>query len=192
MSREKQRLRTRNDLLEAAARLIREGRQPGFEEIAEAALVSRATAYRYFPGVDALLREAALHVAVPTPDTLFAGDDSADPVARMERLDAALFAMLRENEPGMRALLVASLQAPAGGDTPTRQNRRSPLIAAALDPARDRFDPDDLAKLEQVLAVLVGVEAMVVFKDVLGASDAAADAARRWAIRALVEAALRR
>jgi AcrR family transcriptional regulator len=191
MSRENQRLRTRKDLLDAAARLMREGRQPDFEAIAEAALVSRATAYRYFPGLDALLREAALHVAVPSPDTFFAGDASTDPVARLERLDAALFAMLRENEPAMRALLAASLQPVAEGEAPTRQNRRSPLIAAALDPVRDRFRPADLEKLEQALVALLGVEAMVAFKDVLRVSDADADAIRRWMIRALVEAALR-
>src|SRR5690606_29510510 len=59
-ARANQKLRTRKDLLEAAARLMREGRTPTFDEIAEAAMVSRATAYRYFPGLDALLVEAGL------------------------------------------------------------------------------------------------------------------------------------
>ena len=58
---------------------MKEGRKPTLEEIAEEALVSRATAYRYFPSVDALLVEASLDVAVPEPTTLFAGDASDDP-----------------------------------------------------------------------------------------------------------------
>jgi AcrR family transcriptional regulator len=192
MSRENQRLRTRKDLLDAAARLMREGRQPSFEEIAEAALVSRATAYRYFPGLDALLREAALHVAVPSAETFFAGDASTDPVARLERLDAALFAMLRQNEPAMRALLAASLQPAADGVLPTRQNRRSPLIEAALEPVRSQFRPADFEKLAQALVPLLGVEILVALKDVLRLTEAEADGVRRWTLRALVNAARKR
>lgn len=63
--RPNQKQRTRKDLLDAAARLMKQGRKAGLEEIAEEALVSRATAYRYFPSVEALLLEAALHVALP-------------------------------------------------------------------------------------------------------------------------------
>src|SRR5690606_29203736 len=63
-SRANQRLRTRKDLLRAAARLLAAGRTPTLEEVAAEALVSRATAYRYFPGIEALLLEAALDVAI--------------------------------------------------------------------------------------------------------------------------------
>ena len=63
--RANQRRRTRKDLLEATTRLVRQGHQPSLEEIAAEAMVSRATAYRYFPKLDALLLEAALDVAIP-------------------------------------------------------------------------------------------------------------------------------
>jgi hypothetical protein len=43
--------------------------------------------------------------------------------------------------------------------------------------------------LTKVLAVLVGVDAMVVFRDVLQVDEAEALDLKRWAIRALVEAA---
>ena len=63
--RANQKRRTRKDLLQAGARLLKQGRRPSLEEVAEEALVSRATAYRYFPGVDALLVEASLDTVVP-------------------------------------------------------------------------------------------------------------------------------
>jgi AcrR family transcriptional regulator len=53
--RANQRDRTRKDLLSAAARLLKEGASPSMEDLAAAAMVSRATAYRYFPNLDALL-----------------------------------------------------------------------------------------------------------------------------------------
>ncbi len=56
--RTNQRYRARKDLIAAAAQLMKGGRKPTLEEVAEAAFVSRATAYRYFPNIEALLVEA--------------------------------------------------------------------------------------------------------------------------------------
>jgi AcrR family transcriptional regulator len=184
--RANQRKRTRKDLLQAAARLAKQGRSPTLEEIAAEALVSRATAYRYFPNVEVLLVEAALDVITPEPEALFAGKALDDPVARLETVDQALHEVIAANEPALRVMLANSLQ--HRSDTP-RQNRRSPLIAAALTPARRQFKPGTLDLLEKALAVMIGTEAMVVFKDVLQLDDAEARKVRRWAIRAMVETA---
>jgi AcrR family transcriptional regulator len=190
--RPNQRLRTRKDLLEAAARLMRQGRKPTLEEAAEEAMVSRATAYRYFPSVEALMVEATLDVVAPDPVDVFKGAPSADAVARVDRVDAAFETMMSANETGLRMMLAQSLQrslAEEGGKLPKRQNRRSPLIEAALAPSRKEFTPADLQLLSRALALIIGTESMIVFKDVLQVSDTEARKVRRWAIRALVEAA---
>ncbi len=193
VGRPNQRRRTRKDLLQAAARLVQQGRKPTLEEVAEAALVSRATAYRYFPTIEALLLEASLDIAVPDADDLFRGKAAGDPVARLQRADAALHEMILANEASLRIFLAHSLERRARGDMdpelPARQNRRTVLIEAALRPARDQFEPATLANLTKALALIIGTEAMVVFKDVLQLDDADARKVRRWAIRALVEAA---
>jgi AcrR family transcriptional regulator len=192
--RPNQRRRTRKDLLEAAARLMKQGRKLSLEEVAEAALVSRATAYRYFPSIDALMLEATLDVATPSADEVFKGTSARDPVARVERVDAAFDAMMSANEAGLRMMLIQSLQrglAEEGSQLPKRQNRRTPLIEAALEPSRKEFRPAELQLLARALALVIGTEGMVVFKDVLQVSDAEARKVRRWAIRALVEAARR-
>lgn len=191
--RPNQKRRTRKDLLQAAAALMKEGRTPSLDEVAETALVSRATAYRYFPSVESLLAEASLDVVTPDPATLFDADSSSDPVTRVETVDAALHDMIRANEPALRLMLANALQRGARGEvegeTPLRQNRRMPLIEAALEPARKQFKPAAYEALCKALALIVGTEAMVVFKDVLQLDDAEARKVRRWAIRALVEAA---
>lgn len=193
--RANQRRRTRKDLLQAAARLMKAGRKPSLEEVAEEALVSRATAYRYFPSVEALLLEASLDVATPQAEAVLR-DAPDDPVARLERIDAALHDMILANEPALRLMLASSLERRAreggdGGGTPARQNRRTPLIEAALEPARGEFEPVALRTLSRALALVVGTEAMIVFKDVLQVDDAEARRVKRWAIRALVDAARR-
>ena len=59
--------RTRKDLLQAASRLMKRDRRITLEDVAEEALVSRATAYRYFSSVESLLVEAPIDGAVPMP-----------------------------------------------------------------------------------------------------------------------------
>jgi AcrR family transcriptional regulator len=186
-----QKRRTRKALLEAATRLMKQGRKPSFEEVAEEALVSRATAYRYFPGIEPLLIEASLDVAMPGPN-LFDGDSSDDPVARVERAEAAVHDMVVANEAALRMMLIHSLQQGLGGQDaalPARQNRRTPLIEAALAPVRDQLDPAALQDLTAALALVIGSEARMVFKDVLQLDEDEARRVKAWVIRALVNAA---
>jgi AcrR family transcriptional regulator len=190
--RANQRRRTRKDLLQAAARLMKQGRNPSLEQIADEAMVSRATAYRYFPGVEALLVEASLDIAVPDSEELFGGIPAAGSVERLNLVDKTLHEMILANEPSLRMMLVHSLQRVIKGgedDIPPRLNRRSPLIDAALGPERNEFDPADFKLLRKALALIIGTEAFVVCKDVLQVSEAEARKIRQWAIRALVDAA---
>jgi AcrR family transcriptional regulator len=195
--RPNQRRRTRKDLLDAASRLVKQGRNPTLEEIAEDALVSRATAYRYFPNVEALLLEASFDIATPQAGDLFPDDaKAADPVSRVQAVDTALHDMILANEASLRTMLVHSLgeamRDSKEGALPVRQNRRTPLIEAALKPARQQFKAGTIETLSKALALIVGTEGMIVTKDVLQLDDADARKVKRWAIRALVEAAMKK
>jgi AcrR family transcriptional regulator len=193
--RPNQRRRTRKDLLDAASRLVKRGRKPTLEEIAEEALVSRATAYRYFPNVDALLVEASLDIATPQADELFADDSAADPVSRVQQVDAAFHDMILANEASLRTMLVHALeqaQEQKEGALPVRQNRRTPLIEAALKPARQQFKAGTIETLSKALAIIIGTEGVIATKDVLQLDDEDARKVKRWAIRALVEAAMKK
>jgi AcrR family transcriptional regulator len=174
---------------------MKQGRTPTLEEVAEEALVSRATAYRHFPSVEALLVEASIDVAMPEAGALFRDEPSRDPVVRLLRAETALHDMILANEPALRTMLAHTIQRGIHADEhsqlPRRQNRRTPLIEAALEPARDQFKPGSLRMLAQALALIMGPEAAIVIKDVLQLDDADARKVKRWAIRALVEAAKR-
>ena len=193
-----QRQRTRKDLLAAAARLLRDGRTPDMDEVAAAAMVSRATAYRYFPSVESLLVEAPIDGEVPDPREIFStdddDDDDDDPAQRVDRAEAALHAMMYRNEAQLRVMLAASLErksrGPATDGIPVRQNRRTPLIDAALAPARKRFTKPAYDKLRAALALIFGTESMIVFSDVLRLDERTARKVKSWAARALVQAAL--
>lgn len=193
-TRDNQRRRTRKDLLQAAARLMKEGRLPTLEDVAEAALVSRATVYRYFQNIESLLVEAPIEGAMPEAATFFRDDSTDDPIERMNQVDTAVADVIAANEPALRMLLMNSLQLRLkNGDqnVPARQNRRAPLIAAALRPAEDRFDPATFDLLNKALALAIGPESMVVFRDVLQVDEAEARKVRRWMISTLITATLK-
>jgi AcrR family transcriptional regulator len=196
--RPNQRHRTRKDLLAAAGRLLKQGQAPDMDAVAAEAMVSRATAYRYFPSIEALLVEAPLEGAAPSPDEIFNDRSGDDPVARVDAAEAAMHAMSYRNEAQLRRMLIASLQRSlqqgSNGEKdriPIRQNRRAGLIEAALAPARGRFTKASYERLSAALALIVGTESMIVFNDVLGLDEKAARKTKSWAIKALIEAALR-
>lgn len=186
-----QELRTRKDLLLAASQLMKQGRKPTMDEVAAEALVSRATAYRHFANVDALLVEAPIDAAVMDPAGLFADDRSDDAEARIDRAEATMHEVVYQNEAQLRVMLANSIQRDISDDSrPARQNRRLPLIEAALATSRHRFRDDEYEKLCAALALIFGPEALIVFRDVMGIDKDGARSVKSWAARALVRTAL--
>jgi hypothetical protein len=161
------------------------------EEVAEEALVSRATAYRYFQGLDALLVEAPIDEAVPDPADIFADDPSEDAEERVDRAEASLHEMVYANEAQLRIMLANSISRKPGDDRlPGRQNRRMPLIEAALATSRRRLGTEAYERLCAALAMIFGPESMIVFRDVIRIDKESARAVKSWAVRSLVRAAL--
>ncbi len=99
-------------------------------------------------------------MTVPDGGTLFANDPSADPEERVDRAETALHRAVFDNEAAIRLMLSASLARTAAGtadDLPAlRQNRRTPLIEAALAPARGQFKKAAYDRLVASLAMIFG------------------------------------
>lgn len=186
-----QELRTRKDLLNAAARLLKQGRKPNMSEVASEALVSRATAYRYFRSVDALLAETAADAEVRDPDEIMAEAGTEDPALRVDIAEAALHEVTYRNEAALRLMLAHSIASRADDiPIPKRQNRRGPLIDAALAPARVQLGEEKLRQLRSALSVYFEPESMIVFRNVLRIGEQEARSVKSWAVQALVRAAL--
>ena len=166
------------------------------DAVADEAQVSRATAYRYFPSLEALLCEAPLEAEIPAPETVFEGLESDDPIVRAVHAEQMMHEATYRNEAQLRAMLIHSLSRPGrrtdddGGDVPVRQNRRSAYIAMALEPVRDKLDPAMFDKLSAALALIFGTEAMIVCNDVLQIDEQSAAEVKRWAVEALIRGAL--
>ena len=189
----RQKLRTRAALLDAARSLAEQGQTPTVAEAADAAMVSRATAYRYFPTREALLVELPLDVAAPTVSSLFADGTPSDPEDRAALVQNALYDLARDHETEFRLFLRSSLMRTAsasdGASDPFRGARRLELLEAALAPLAGELPAAEVGRLRTALSMLVGVESMVVLRDVLRLDHDEARAAGEWAVRELVRAA---
>jgi AcrR family transcriptional regulator len=158
--RANQKLRTHNAIVAAAAELSRTGREVGMPEIAKAALVSEATAYRYFPDLASLLREA-IAGQLPTPaEALASVADSVDPVERVVAATEFLLRHVLARQGVVRAMIASTITRPE--DAAARPGLRFGLIDHALAPLTDTVGATDpaLAQLHRDLAVVVSAEAL--------------------------------
>ncbi len=188
--RTSQKQRTRQDLLQAASRLMAQGQLPKVADVAKEALVSRSTAYRFFSSDEALIAEAAIDVRTPTARQLFEGDRSLDPEERLLKANAVMHDVVWKNQKQMRFIVARLLDQSNGSRETPRQNRRTDFIHTALAPARDRFDAATYSKLCAAVALVIGVESMLVFHDVLQIEEAEARKVENWVVRVLTQAAL--
>lgn len=194
-----QKRRTRAAIVEAAKQLVDDGVTPTVAQAAGAALVSRTTAYRYFPTQDSLLLELAVDVDVDEVEALAAsplasGDTPASrATAIVELLNRHVYADELRYRQLLRTYLDLGLAARAGGDDEpvVRVGRRVRWYDETLAPLRAELGDEAVDRLIAALSLLAGSEAMVVLRDVcrLGADDALA--VTRWAADALVAATLR-
>ena len=186
--------RTFKRLLDEAVVLVRRGRIPSVAEVAQSAGVSRATAYRYFPSrsklVSAVIAEALAPVQRAVPQ-------SGDAKQRLHELLDRTYSRFAAYEPHMRAALQLALEhqslETAGllEEEPFRRGQRTEILATTIAPLKKKLSKKTYDRLLRALAVVYGIEPMVILKDICGASDRETEAVVRWMMDALVDAAMR-
>ena len=201
--RANQKARTRTALLNAAVELVHEGRPPSMPEAADRALVSVATAYRYFPSAEELWWEAS-NAAFGDQAGLAQAHDrveaaGSDPQARLEALVRAIgFQMLDDQVPYRRIAKSALDQwfrqadSPPDERVPIRQGRRKEQIRHVVAPLEGHLPKKDIDRIAHALGLVIGGEAMISLTDAVGLDTPTAkrtllDAARWLLAGALAE-----
>ena len=188
------RARTRRLMLKTAIQLMQRGFTPSVSDVAEAAEVSRATAYRYFPSQSALVKAVVGEGLGPI---LKWSSDLDDGEARIADLFETSFPRICRYEATFRAALKLSLDHWAkqqagtlGNEPPFKRGYRIALLREAAEPLRSELPPDEFERLIKALALLFGVEALVILGDFFEISSEDAQEVPVWAARALIRDSL--
>jgi AcrR family transcriptional regulator len=187
--RTRQKHRTRDALVAAARELVaRGGAAPTVEAAAEAASVSRTTAYRYFPTQKDLL--VAAHPET-TATTLVPDDAGDDPEARLLGAVEAFLRIIVDTEHQQRTMLRLSLDPTTSSESlPLRRGRAITWFEEALAPLRPRLSDAEIHRLAVSVRSAVGIESLVWLTDVAGLTREEAAERMLWSARALLRQAL--
>ena len=173
-------------MVTTASAMMRRGLSPSVSEVAEAAGVSRSTAYRYFPTLADMLRAVVAEALGPILDW---DDPATDGKARLASLYGKTFARLAEHEATFRAAIRQSLEpsAEVPGDKTLGRGHRKALLARAIGDSG--LSPEQSERLVQALSLTFGIEAMIVLKDICGLDDRGARDVAMWGAQAMLQAA---
>jgi AcrR family transcriptional regulator len=193
-----QKRRTRAAIVAAARAILDRGETPTVSQVADEALMTRTTVYRYFPTQESLLSELSVDVSHVELDELLSSPlDGAAPQDRLLEMVETLNRYVAANETLFRTAQrhyldtwLAAERAGEGHDHELREGRRSEWISSALEPLRDSVSDADLRRLEAALCLVTGGEAFTVLRDVCRLDPDEAIAVTKWAAEALLNAGL--
>ena len=176
-----QKLETRGKILEAAKELVNRGIDFNLEDVALKAGISRASIYRYFSNVEILVYEVGLDIGTKSPEAIIQdlqGEKLIDIILGIQNYynDHAL-----NNEKAYRkylsAVLISSIEKKRGA-------RRNFTLHLAL--ANTKLKPKEKKDLVNLLATLMGIEPLIVAKDVSGLKNKEFKELLRWGIKLIL------
>ena len=185
--------RTRRLLLETTAELLARGDRPSVTQVADAAGVSRRTAYRYFATPRKMHADAALEKLRPVIEAAMNsaahGASQRDVQMRIDMLVRNMQQLTVSNEVLLRTIIHETVLMPPSS-VPRRGNRRLDWIQSAVGPLRPRLGKSRYERLVAALALCVGIEALLVLRDICGLTPRALVEQCRWMCSAMVKQSL--
>lgn len=170
--RTNQKARTRRAILDACLALIRDAQPVTMPAVATTAMVSEATAYRYFPDLASLISQA-LAEEWPTPaQALQPIAASDDPVERVAFATRFLLDGVAERQAVVRAMIAATISRPEFAGR-ARPGIRFGLIDYAVGPflaTLEATNAEGAAQLRRDLAIVVSADALFCLTDLCGLS----------------------
>jgi AcrR family transcriptional regulator len=181
-------------LLDAAADLARRGISPSIAQVADAANISHATAYRYFPNTRSLWTDVAVgrtsveYLIADLPDDV--SDRVETVIRRITEMQFSDEALWRESMRAVQDRWLAQQELDVSERVPVRGTSRIDALTAAVAPLRETMDAKAVERLIQALMFTCGVEALVVARDALDLDAEAAANILCWSARSLIRTAV--
>lgn len=182
-----QKIKTRARILNAAKTLMSKNRNTSLEEVAQKAKVSRATIYRYFPNLDLLCTEASLDIHYLSPDELFEEVKDMTLENRIFYIQKYYNQLAQNHELIFRRYLSAVLKESTESKKKIRGARRVDAMNLIMDSFKDEMPKKDLKNLKNIASILMGIDSLIVAKDVCRLSNTEANDTLKWGVEMILK-----
>lgn len=183
------RARTRRLLIDTAMSMYEQGAFPSITEVANAAQLSRATAYRYFPTQSALVSAMVDESLGPI---LSWQPTQPDARQRIAELLSFAYPRMLQHEGVLRAALHLSLQQwadnrnhPNNEEKLVRGNRKR-LLKLAVEPLEGKLEPEALQRVIHAFSLIYGSEVFMVLKDIWHLDETGIQDVTQWMGKAIL------
>ena len=180
-------LQTRSLILKSARDILNRESKITLETVAEHAGISRATIYRYFSNIELLTTEALLHARFLRPEELRDQVQGKNLKETVHALQSHYNNMSRENELVFRRYLSATLIESIHSNKKLRGARRVEAMKLSLEPFENLMSRKDFDRLVNIATLLMGIDALLVCKDVCGLNNAETDELLEWALDLILD-----
>jgi len=185
--RVKQKLQTRLEILDAAKVLMQEKKKVTLEDVAKKANISRATMYRYFSNIDLLFTEATLNIHHKSSDQIFEEVKDLPFSDRIFYIQKHYNQLAQKNETVFRRYLGAVLSESIVSKEQLRGARRVESLNTALEPFKETLPKDTYKKLITISSVLMGIDSLVICKDVCNLNNKETEDTLKWALEMILK-----
>jgi len=179
--RTNQKLETRSKILVSAQYFLNNGLEFNLEDIAKRTGISRATVYRYFPNVDILAAEAGLDVSTKSPQTIFENLKGKNMEDKVLEIQDYFNTLAIDHEKLFRKYLSSVLG--LNTSTPKRGARRKKTLQLLFE--ETNFTNKEKENLTNLFTLLMGIEPLVVTKDVCGLNNRESVELMKWGMKLL-------
>lgn len=181
--RTNQKLETREKILSTAQDLITGGKKYTLEDIAKSAGVSRATVYRYYSNVDTLSAEAGLNIKTKSPDLIYESLQHLDVKDKLLGVQKYYNNLALDHEKAFRNYL--SIMISSNTHHNKRGARRNRTLELVL--AETNLSKKEITNLQNLFTVIMGIEPVIVAKDVCGLDNNQSKALLKWGMELILK-----
>ncbi|QNJ98126.1 TetR/AcrR family transcriptional regulator [Constantimarinum furrinae] len=179
--RTNQKLETRKLILRTAQTFLNKGLDFNLEDIAKEAGISRATVYRYFSNIDILGAEAGLDISTKDPQDIYEDLKGKEFEQKVLGIQQYYNKLAVDHEKLFRKYLSTVLN--SNTSIPKRGARRKKTLKLVLDDSN--FSSDEKQKLANLLTIFMGIEPLIVTKDVCGLTNNESVELMEWGMKLL-------